>query len=208
MSGTVPRTRPATHHVRGWPDVELVVIGTVVLVLAALPVHADRVGAAETAVFRAVNGVALPIAVVWPVMQLGSLFAAPAAALAAAVFRRWRLAAELLLAGIGVWLLAKVVKRIVVRGRPHALLPDVVIRGAADHGLAFVSGHAAVVTSLLTVAWPALNRSARVVCTLLAVAVCLARVQVGAHLPLDVVGGAALGLAVGGLVRIIGGRAG
>jgi undecaprenyl-diphosphatase len=34
------------------------------------------------------------------------------------------------------------------------------------------------------------------------VAVCLARVHVGAHLPLDVVGGAALGLAVAGAVRL------
>jgi membrane-associated phospholipid phosphatase len=33
-------------------------------------------------------------------------------------------------------------------------------------------------------------------------AVCLARVHVGAHLPLDVAGGAALGLAVGGAVRL------
>ena len=37
----------------------------------------------------------------------------------------------------------------------------------------------------------------------LAVAVCLARVYVGAHLPLDIVGGAALGLAVGGAVRLM-----
>jgi undecaprenyl-diphosphatase len=36
--------------------------------------------------------------------------------------------------------------------------------------------------------------------------VCLARVYVGAHLPLDVVGGAALGLAIGGLVRLVLGR--
>jgi membrane-associated phospholipid phosphatase len=36
--------------------------------------------------------------------------------------------------------------------------------------------------------------------------VCLARLYVGAHLPLDVVGGAALGLAVAGLVRLVLGR--
>jgi undecaprenyl-diphosphatase len=36
--------------------------------------------------------------------------------------------------------------------------------------------------------------------------VALARVYVGAHLPLDVLGGVALGLAVAGAVRLIFGR--
>jgi membrane-associated phospholipid phosphatase len=81
-----------------------------------------------------------------------------------------------------------------------------VIRGAAAHGRGFVSGHAAVVTALLAVAWPALGRRGRIVASALVAAVCLARVHVGAHLPLDVVGGAALGLAVGGVVRLVLGR--
>jgi len=99
-----------------------------------------------------------------------------------------------------------VVKGVVVRGRPASLLDDVVVRGAAAHGRGFVSGHAAVVTALLVVAWPWLNRPARIVCAVLAVAVCLARVYVSAHLPLDVVGGAGLGLVVGGAVRLLVGR--
>jgi membrane-associated phospholipid phosphatase len=40
----------------------------------------------------------------------------------------------------------------------------------------------------------------------MAVFVCVARVYVGAHLPLDVVGGAALGLAAGTGVRLLFGR--
>ncbi len=74
-----------------------------------------------------------------------------------------------------------------------------VIRGTAALGRGFVSGHAAVVTALVVVAWPWLNRPGRVACAVLAAAVCLSRVYVGAHLPLDVVGGAALGLAVAGV---------
>jgi undecaprenyl-diphosphatase len=82
----------------------------------------------------------------------------------------------------------------------------VVIRGAEAHGRGYVSGHAAVVATLLAVAWPALGRRGRIVCATLAVAVCLSRVHVGAHLPLDVVGGAGLGLAVAGAVRLLLGR--
>jgi undecaprenyl-diphosphatase len=83
----------------------------------------------------------------------------------------------------------------------------VVIRGAEAHGRGFVSGHAAVVTALLAVAWPALGRRGRIAGTAVVAAVSWSRVYVGAHLPLDVVGGAALGLAVAGVVRLVMGRA-
>jgi undecaprenyl-diphosphatase len=190
--------------VRGWTDAAFVAAGLLLLVLAALPVDRHRVTGAEAGVFRVLNGTGvLPFAVIWPVMQLGNLLAVPAAALAAAALRRWRLAAGLLLAGAGVYLLAKVVKGIVVRGRPDGLLADVVVRGAAAQGRGFISGHAAVVTALLVVAWPWLGRRGRILATVAAVAVCLARVHVGAHLPLDVLGGAALGLAVAGAVRLV-----
>jgi undecaprenyl-diphosphatase len=165
------------------------------------------VSAAEAAVFRALNGVdVLPFALVWPVMQLGNLMVVPAAALLAAALRRWWLAAGLLVGGAATYLLAKVVKGIVVRGRPDDLLADVVIRGAEAHGRGFVSGHAAVATALVAVAWPRLGPRGRVLCAVLAAAVCLSRVHVGAHLPLDVVGGAGLGLAVAGLVLLLLGR--
>lgn len=80
------------------------------------------------------------------------------------------------------------------------------IHGAAAGGLGFVSGHAAVVALLVIVTTPYLGRRGRVVAGLLAGAVCLARVYVGAHLPLDVVGGAALGVAVGAGMRLVFGR--
>jgi len=194
--------------VRRGQDAVLVLVGALVLVVASVPVYGGRVDGTETAVFRLVNALPLPLAVVWPVMQLGNLLVVPAAALAAAALRRWRLAAALLLVGTGVYLLAKVVKGVVVRGRPDTLLTDVVLRGAPALGRGYVSGHAAVVTGLVVVAWPWLPRAGRVVAAVLVAAVCLTRVQVGAHLPLDVVGGAALGLAVAGVVRLLLGRPG
>jgi membrane-associated phospholipid phosphatase len=198
--------RPAAVG-RGWPEIVLVVAGSAVLVLASLPVDAARVSDAETAVFRGLNGTTvLPFVLVWPVMQLGNVLVVPASVLVAAAFRRWRLAAELLIAGTVTYLGAKVVKGIWPRGRPDGLLADVVIRGAEAHGRGFVSGHAATLTALAAVAWPWLGRRGRIAVTVLVIVVCLARVYVGAHLPLDVVGGAALGLAVAGVVRLLFGR--
>jgi membrane-associated phospholipid phosphatase len=194
--------------VRGWPDVALIIGGAALLLLAALPVDPGRVPDAEAAVFRVLNGTTvLPFIVVWPVMQLGNVLVVPVSALVAAAFRRWRLAAELLIAGTATYLSAKVVKGIWPRGRPDGLLADVVIRGADPLGRGFVSGHAATLAALATVAWPALGPRGRIAVAVLVTVVCLARLYVGAHLPLDVIGGAGLGVAVGAVVRLALGRA-
>lgn len=204
---TAPPVPTPSDVLRSWADGALLAAGAVLLVLATLPIDRARVGAAETAVFRVVNdATVLPFWVVWPLMQLGNLLVVPAAAVLAAVLRRWRLAAAVLLAGVGTYLSAKVVKDLVVRGRPDGLLADVVVRGAEAHGRGFVSGHAAVAVTLVAVAWPWLGTRGRLVCAALALTVCLARVHVGAHLPLDVVGGAGLGLAIAGGVRLLLGR--
>jgi membrane-associated phospholipid phosphatase len=185
-------------------DLIWLVTGTVVLLLCAQPVHADRVAGPEADLFRLVNDLpSVPFTIVWVPMQLGNLLVVPAAVLAALAFRRWRLAGGLALAGAGVYALAKVVKRFVERGRPSDVLDDVVVRGAAPHGLGFVSGHIAVVTALALVAWPWLPRWGRWAAGLAVAAVFLTRMYVGAHLPLDMVGGAALGVAVGALVRLL-----
>ena len=179
--------------------------GLVVLVAAAIPVDAQRVSDLERTVFRAINGgPRLPSGAVWPVMQLGMIGVVPASALVAFALHRHRLAIALLLAGVVAYAGGKAVKRIVERGRPDQLLDDVVIQGQAAHGLGFVSGHAAVAFALATVLWPELvsRRALRGLVVASALLVALARVHVGAHLPLDVLGGAGLGVAAGALALI------
>ncbi len=209
MSATPAHAATHTQRriTRGWPDVAMFVLGAVVLVLASLPVDKHTVSAAERVVFRIINDhTVLPFVVVWPFMQLGNIVAVPVTAAVAALFRKWRLAGGILLGGVATYLLAKVVKTIVPRGRPAELLPDVHVRGAAAAGRGYISGHAAVVTLIAALAWPYLGRRVRIAVIVVVVAVCLARVYVSAHLPLDVVGGAALGLAIAGFVRLLVGR--
>jgi undecaprenyl-diphosphatase len=108
----------------------------------------------------------------------------------------------LLVAGTATYQAANVVKRLWPRIRPDGLLPAVVIRGAVARGGGFVSGHAATSTALATVAWPWLGPRGRITVSSLVVVVGLSRAYVGAHLPLDVVGGAGLGSTVAGVVRL------
>src|SRR5204863_306831 len=83
----------------------------------------------------------------------------------------------------------KLVKEFVQRGRPQTLLDNVHILGEPARGLGYVSGHSAVAVALATVASPYLDRRGRRIAWTLALLVCLSRVYVGAHLPLDVLGG-------------------
>jgi undecaprenyl-diphosphatase len=136
--------------------------------------------------------------VLWLPMQAGSAWAPPVAALIGwRLTRSWRPTVGALVAGWGGWWLAKAVKAQVERGRPQAELPDEVVRDTAvTEGLGFVSGHSTVAFACAAVLSPYLPRRWRVAGYGLAATVGLSRAVVGAHLPLDVVGGAALGLAL------------
>ena len=172
-------------------------IGLAVLGGTLVPIRRDRIGVREQRAFRAVNG--LPDRLfkpAWTVMQLGAFGAAPATAGAALLAGNRSLAVRLTTGGTVAWALAKVVKRVVRRGRPNVLLTGVRCRGQEASGLGYLSGHAAVATALAAAAFPHLSTRGRRVSLALASMVGLSRVYVGAHLPLDVAGGAALGLLV------------
>jgi undecaprenyl-diphosphatase len=175
-----------------------IVLAALVLAVSWLMALSDTVSDAEEWVFRVFND--LPDwleAPSWPVMQLGAIAIVPAVALAAYLaWRRWQTAAALLGAGTAAWLLAKVVKEIVERGRPEAFLTDVNLRPEWE-GLGYASGHAAVAFAMATVLAPRFGPLGKALVWTGAVATGLLRMYTAAHLPLDVVGGAGLGVALG-----------
>ncbi len=176
----------------------LAVAGVALGAFGAFARHARRgdVGALEEQVFRGVN--ALPEAAygpLWLVMQGGSLAAVGVSAGAMALSGRRETAVRLGVAGSSMWALCKLVKYGIGRGRPGAHLDHVIVRGAAQSGLGFPSGHTAVAFTLAGIASPALSRRASGLAWTAAGLVALARQYVGAHLPADVAGGVALAIA-------------
>jgi len=183
-------------EVLGGPRTRLV-LGIGGLLGTAVAVQRDRVGPREARVFLAVNG--LPDALypaAWVVMQAGAFGAVPAASASAWLTGDRVLAGRLLAGGTAAWGLSKLVKQAVRRPRPAALLPGTRGRGRDAAGLGYLSGHAAVAIALGTAALPRLGPAGRTVALCVIPMVGLTRVYVGAHLPLDIAGGAALGLAV------------
>src|SRR5437763_1902206 len=77
-----------------------------------------------------------------------------------------------------------------------ARLPDTHRRGRDATGLGYLSGHAGVAVALGAAALPHLGPAGRALTLGAIPAVSLTRIYVGAHLPLDTAGGAALGLAI------------
>jgi glycosyltransferase 2 family protein len=172
MAEAIPRIRPrrgggwllAGGYNRHPGDAVRLVAGSVVLLLTALAIHKDHLGSRETAVFRLVNDLALPGWTwpgVWLVMQLGVIGAVPLVAAVALATRHLRLALDAVLAAGSIYLIAKVIKQFVQRGRPDSLLDNVNILGDPAGGLGYVSGHSAVAVALATVSSPYLGRRAR-----------------------------------------------
>src|SRR3954452_24479895 len=140
----------------------------------------------------------------WVFQQAGNLVIAFAVVLIVAiVLRRWKLAAAARGAVALKLLFERAVKQVVERQRPGTSIGDVVLRGnnVAAHGLSFVSGHAVLGAAVATVLMPLLPRRWRLLPWVFDALNGVARIYVGAHNPLDVIGGIGLGVFIGGLLN-------
>ncbi len=170
-------------------DLTVLVASLAVFAGCAAAVADGRVGGAERAVFHAVNGrvLAMPLVV----------------AAVALALRRWRLAVALALVVPLKLAAEKVPKLLVERERPGVTVPDAVLRGVPHGGLSFVSGHAIITFAIAGLLVLVLPWRWGVVAIALATLNAVARVYLGAHNPLDVLGGAAVGLAIAAVLDLV-----
>jgi undecaprenyl-diphosphatase len=191
-------TRPPARYV-------LLLAGGIALFEASRVLARRRpVTSAEELVFRAANGA--PEAIRVPtraVMQAGTFVTVPAVSALALLAGRRRLAAGFAVGGTAAWLLAKAAKPLGGRPRPEGVLEGVRTRERIEGDLGWVSGHTAVATTLACTAWPWAPVWARPALGGVVATTAFGRMYVGAHLPLDLVGGAGLGMAIAAAVRVL-----
>lgn len=185
-------------------DAVRLVVALALLALTAVPIDPGSVPVLEADAFWLLNDLpAVLYPVIWLPMQAGSVGAVGVVTGVALLARRRLLALELAVAGTLAWGLAKVVKVFFDRPRPGVLFEEATLHGDVVTGLGYLSGHAAIAATLATVAGPWLPRRLRRLAWALALLVGASRVYVGAHLPLDVLGGYALGWAIGACVHLL-----
>jgi membrane-associated phospholipid phosphatase len=198
-----------------WPW-SAIVGGLVVLFVTTCVVAAGSPGSLEVAVFRWFNDpprvLGAVTAFVNPLLRpVGLTVLIIAALVVLSLTRRdvfWRIFTAASAAGISAYVIDNAVKLIVDRGRPPVYLSDVLFHGypTDPRGTGYPSSHTAVAVAVVVGAWPWLDRRWRVMGALTAVMISLNRMYVGAHFPLDIVGGAAVGLVSGGIVLVVVGR--
>ena len=189
---------------------DLAAAGAALAAVAIGAVEARRpsVRATELRWFAGVNSVSERARVpLWVLMQAGSLGGSIATGAAVATRGEPRLGRRLTAVGSLAWLGSKAVKPFAHRARPALLVDTTRVLGREQAGLGYPSGHAAVAVGMALAAAPHVAPGWRGPLFAAAVGVGATRMYVGAHLPLDVAGGIALGVATERTVHAVMGPA-
>lgn len=153
------------------------------------------------AIFSAPNPLLRPI----PLLLVAVVLASWVVLTAATTSWRLEIVRSLVVGLILSELLAQVMKQLAGQPRPLAVIPGLDAHGypTSPHGNAYPSAHTALVVAAVSALWPWMGWPQRTVGLAFAVLVACNRVYIGAHWPIDVLGGAAIGLLSGTVAWLV-----
>jgi undecaprenyl-diphosphatase len=156
------------------------------------------------AVFAVVNPLLRPV----PLVLLGLAFLGWVLLHPVHPRARWEILRATAIALAVAELITQVLKHLANQARPFAVIPGLDPHGYPQQprGNAYPSAHTALVVALACGLWPWLSWPQRAVAWTLAVLVALNRLYIGAHWPIDVLGGAAIGALSAAIVWLIADR--
>jgi uncharacterized membrane protein YbhN (UPF0104 family)/tRNA A-37 threonylcarbamoyl transferase component Bud32 len=171
-----------------------------VAVLALAASHHSDPAPFEVNVFQTLNGLDDAFQGFFDaIYQLGTLWGIGLVLVAGLLARRWRLARDLALAGFVAWLVGRILASLIGDESVSDTF-DVVVRAGSTPSFPLV--RLAVITAIVAAAAPYLSRPTRYLSYVAVVIVTPAAMYLGVASLMDVVGGVALGVAVGCAVHL------
>jgi undecaprenyl-diphosphatase len=154
-----------------------------------------------SAVFAIVNPILRPVPLVVVALLLVGwiLLQTPSTSQRLEILRA--LAVALVLAEV----MSQVMKRLADQPRPLSVISGLDNHDypTDPHGNAYPSAHTALVVAAVSALWPWMSWPQRIIGVAFALLVACNRIYIGAHWPLDVIGGAAIGLLAGTITWLI-----
>lgn len=165
-----------------------------IFVLSVILSRPENISYAELSLFNYFYE--LPKLFFWPLLvitQLGSMIVLLVIAAAFLIRKRFHIGLRLLLTGSLAYLLSGVAKDLWGRGRPFDLLDNITSLDLVVRGSGFPSGHVALATALALTLGHYLPKKYYWLVFFIIGGVSLSRIYLGVHLPLDLLGGFAIG---------------
>lgn len=184
----------------------LVVLSCVVLIISSIYAFLDgmTLSGVEIAIFEFINALPnwlTPFFVL--ITNIATLGAVVAAGFVAIIGKKRRIGLAILLSGVIAWFVSNILKDVIGRARPNGFIDDAIVRYTdLASGNGFPSGHSAVAAAIAMSLVLILPRRFAPILITLVLLVGVSRVYLGVHLPLDVVGGWAIGIIIGYIVDI------